>query len=197
MNNKDIWTVSDMLEYALQIYNLADSYKKAAASEKKNYERQIRRTLEKEKLVEKNLTTKNYNYSVSQKMGKYVINELLKKYFIKHENDIVSERAFQEMDEKLNQKNIEGIIEEYDDKQKEYIYTSSVSDDDMNQDIDRFMLRAIFDLFYDFDEEQYRKDYYEKDNHIDTNDNMYPYQEGYSKLNYKLKNPIVFYCKKK
>lgn len=60
--------------------------------------------------------------------------------------------------------------------------------------IDRMMLRAVFDIFYDFKEEDFRIDFYERASHIlPTGSGGIEFADGYSELTRKLENPIGNY----
>lgn len=192
MKRPDQWDISDMLNYALQRYNLSDSYNHDFTGENKNYERQIRRTLEKNNLVKKENGQTHYEYIVSSKIGKYVIDEILHDYFAKRENGDVSIRAFAKQDNLRNEQ-YETAFSKYDEEYIENLPT----EEDINKSIDRFMLRALFDLFFDFDENSYKQDFIKRASLIDYDDIRFPYKEGYSQIDYRLNHPIDSYCKKK
>ena len=60
--------------------------------------------------------------------------------------------------------------------------------------IDRMMIRAIFDLFYDFDEKEFRAALYERAAHLkkEFNESITVLQ-GYSALSQRLENPLGNY----
>lgn len=64
---------------------------------------------------------------------------------------------------------------------------------DLEQVIDRMMIRSLFDMFYDFDDTRFRKDYIERKKLV--NDEVSPpeYGEGYSELTEMLENPVGNY----
>lgn len=69
-----------------------------------------------------------------------------------------------------------------------------LSDNCIDDIIDRTMLRAIFDIFYDFKEQEFRIDLHERALHIEDNSTPIPYYEpGFSELSRKLENPIGNY----
>lgn len=64
--------------------------------------------------------------------------------------------------------------------------------------IDRMMIRAIFDLFYDFDEKGFRMALYERAAHIEeVNKGGVKPVSGYSELSRRLENPLDFYITRK
>lgn len=64
--------------------------------------------------------------------------------------------------------------------------------------IDRMMIRAIFDLFYDFKEKDFRMALYERAAHIEEiSDGGVKPVSGYSELSRRLENPLDFYITKK
>lgn len=64
--------------------------------------------------------------------------------------------------------------------------------------IDRMMIRAIFDLFYDFDEKGFRMALYERAAHIEeVNKSGVKPVSGYSELSRRLENPLDFYITRK
>lgn len=64
--------------------------------------------------------------------------------------------------------------------------------------IDRMMIRAIFDLFYDFDEKGFRMALYERAAHIEeVNKGGVKPVPGYSELSRRLENPLDFYITRK
>lgn len=64
--------------------------------------------------------------------------------------------------------------------------------------IDRMMIRAIFDLFYDFKEKDFRMALYERAAHIEEiNEGGVKPVSGYSELSRRLENPLGFYITKK
>ena len=64
--------------------------------------------------------------------------------------------------------------------------------------IDRMMVRAIFDLFYDFKEKDFRMALYVRAAHIEEiNEGGVKPVSGYSELSRRLENPLGFYITKK
>lgn len=64
--------------------------------------------------------------------------------------------------------------------------------------IDRMMIRAVFDLFYDFKEKDFRMALYERAAHIEEiNEGGVKPVSGYSELSRRLENPLGFYITKK
>lgn len=75
-----------------------------------------------------------------------------------------------------------------------HIYFTDNYDDFLDKTIDRVMLRAIFDGLYDFNEKDFRQDFYERQQHImvDSSSSV-DYLPGYSSLTYKLEHPMGNY----
>lgn len=199
------WGVKDLYEYAVQQYKLCDRLS-LSDTDRSAIERSIRRRLEKNNLVHKHNYTEQktgkekekYVYVVTQKIGQYLIDFLMKDYFTKliGANYNAMEKIFAEMDDKLNRESIERheeLIEEYNNNSE----NTPFPEEHMQCRIDRFMLRAIFNLFYDFDEAKYRKDSIEQFQSYDNNSSVNNYIDGYSKVNYRLKNPVENYCMRK
>ena len=63
--------------------------------------------------------------------------------------------------------------------------------------IDRMMLRIVFDTFYDFNEKQFRIDYFERQQCILDDSSSIEYLPGYSELTYKLEHPLEYYISPK
>ena len=64
--------------------------------------------------------------------------------------------------------------------------------------IDRMMIRAIFDLFYDFKEKDFRMALYERAAHIEEiNEGGVKPVSGYSELSRRLEKPLAIYITKK
>lgn len=61
----------------------------------------------------------------------------------------------------------------------------------IDQVVDRMMLRALFDVFYDFNETRFRRDFIERSKCILPDDRSYA--EGYSELTQQLENPVGKY----
>ena len=70
------------------------------------------------------------------------------------------------------------------------------TEEEIDASIQKFMVRALFNLFYDFDEKSYREDYVARTEHLSF-DEMEPYLPGYSELNEKLTHPVQYYCTRK
>lgn len=71
----------------------------------------------------------------------------------------------------------------------------SVSDEEIDRVIDRIMLRALFEQFYSFDYNQYRRDYQER---YALATMSAPFiEKGFSVLDEKLSDPVKYYCTKR
>ena len=69
-----------------------------------------------------------------------------------------------------------------------------LTQDEIEKSILKMMIKAIFNKFYDFEEEQYIKDYTELKCLINSDDIYTTYQNGYSLLKSKIDNSIENYC---
>lgn len=67
----------------------------------------------------------------------------------------------------------------------------------IDQTVDRLMLRAIFDIFYDFNEIKYRRDFLERSKLVNTEVEPNEFGEGYSELTMMLENPLKYYVSRK
>ena len=192
-----IWTVKKMLDYAIVKYGITNGYSDSPYSQRANYERKIRRTLESRKMVERDEETDKYIHVLPEREAKYFIDVILRTYFEERSEDLMMEAKYAKADAELNENNYKAVTEGLDD----YSYENGDPDptpktEEINAAIDRFMLRAIFEKFYSFNEEEYRKDYIKRP-HLISDDTLEPILEGYSLLNEKLSNPVKYYCAKK
>lgn len=73
----------------------------------------------------------------------------------------------------------------------------SAYDEFIEQTIDRMMLRALFDMFYDFNETGFRRDLLERSSLIIPTAGPNEYGDGYSELTEKLENPLGYYISRK
>lgn len=198
MNNKKDWQVKDMLEYAKKKYLLLEGCTECFNSMRAKYEKQIRRTM-----YELNMTKKNGNnrciYVLPERKAKYLIDVVLKSYFEKNSDQMLIEKKYSEEDKILNIK-AQKALEEFDplehyegdyDGSNDFLYNAEIE-----KSIDRQMLHAIFNLFYEFDENSYREDYIKRKN-LTSDDIKEPYNKGYSLVNHKLQNFVNSYCKRK
>lgn len=200
MDKNANWTVADIRKYAISQYNLEEGFNESEIAYQDNYDKAIRRCLLQHNLVKSKKDDNGnevYNYTVTEDVAKMVVDKLMHNYFVKHENSVKIEKAFAEMDEKLNIEHIRLIDELQSEELENGSISSTFNYEKMNVDIDRFMLRGIFDIFFSFDEESYIADYEERQRLYNEFDSPTPYQEGFSKLNYKLTHPLQFYCHKR
>ena len=74
------------------------------------------------------------------------------------------------------------------------LLTEELDEETVNKIIDRMMIRAIFDLFYDFDEKEFRAALYERAAHLkkEFNESITVLQ-GYSALSQRLEKPLGNY----
>lgn len=193
------WQVKQMMEYAIIKYGLTDGYADSPNSQRSNYERKVRRTLEDRGLVVKDKNTDKYIYVLPEKEAKYFIDVFLRSYFEERTGESQMKSKFAKKDAALNESNYKAVIEsteDYNDHEKGDPDPTPINEE-LEASIDRFMLRAIFAKFYSFDDEaQYRKDYISLP-HYKNDDILEPYIEGYSFLNERLSNPVKYYCVEK
>ena len=184
--------VKQLLEYAFQSYQLGD-IEELTPEEKATYERQIRRTMKEHHLyIQNDENKKNVEYKVTKEQAKYLITVLLHSYFtrVEESNEKALKQKFLEEDERLNEEMAEQMALYYSEEaQNEPLYYS-----EMKEELNFIMLHAVFNIFYDFDFEAYRKDYKQRKSLVD--ENGFPLQ-GYSELNHKLQNPLKYYGRKK
>lgn len=199
-NNK-MWTVKTIREYAERKYYLdSETFDENGNSKKATFEKQIRRAMkEKFNLKERikkdkktGMKKTNLIYELPEREARYLVDVLLKSYFEQFTE--LSQAIFSELDKELNKRNLQAL-EEYDQNEGEE-YDNAPLEEDIEKSIDRFMLRSIFNLFYEFDKKSYVEDYKKRESLV-TDDVKEPYQKGYSQINAKLNNPIKFYCTRK
>lgn len=79
-----------------------------------------------------------------------------------------------------------------------HLMEDEISNDIVDKIVDRTMLRAIFDIFYDFDEKGFREALYERAAHVfDTSSgNIQPIQ-GYSEISRQVERPLGTYLSPK
>lgn len=73
----------------------------------------------------------------------------------------------------------------------------NMTEEHVQEIVDRMMLRELFKLFFDFDEEQFRTDLFERAARIDADSGETIYEEGYYALTQKLENPSSNYIRPK
>ena len=133
----------------------------------------------------------------------------MRDYFSKRGNEEIIKHSFFAKDKKFNTdlKEFEKkrSREELDEISKQMIDEYEF-DEYINQCIDRFMLRTLFSLYFDFNEDEYRKDFKNMIEHInlksddsESNDSESEgfAKDGYSLLSHRLENPLEYYCRKK
>lgn len=198
--NTKIWSVKKILEYAERKYYLdLETVDENGNTKQASFEKKIRRVMQENfKLNERTKTNrkkggkiKSLIYELPEREAKYLVDVMLKSYFKKFEP---SQTIFGKFDEELNEKNLKAL-EEYDPSENEE-YDNEPLEENIEKSIDRFMIRNIFDLFYEFDKKSYVEDYKKRESLV-ADDVIEPYQKGYSQINAKLNNPIKFYCIRK
>lgn len=194
-NVKNNWKIKDMLAYAEKKYSLVEAYNENGNSNYESYSKKLKRTMKELGMVEKNKTTNRYLYILPEKDAKYLIDVVLRQYFEERTNETILRKKFDKEDEYLNEQALKAL-ENFDPSQ-DCDTDDLTSDGDIEKSLDRLMLRTLFELFFDFDEESYRNDYKEIELLKNSDDVKEPYQEGYSMLNYRLNHFRQFYCKRK
>lgn len=237
----EMWAISDIIKYAFQRYDVVrDCFDNKFSSSHyvyPSYRMAVVRALEKHGIIARKKKGDNSKYEVSDKIGKYFVDDVLKDYFINADKKTLNEEyekireEYEEMDSKLsdleeeilsctttspNEPNTSDnhkesirelrkenpVIQEYFDENGVYkgryrYQIPSIPEEDIyfgfaDEVIDRIMLRAIFDKFYTFDEEAFRRDLEERSRCIDS---TLPatFLSGYSELTSKLENPLGNY----
>lgn len=198
--NTKIWSVKKILEYAERKYYLdLETVDENGNTKQASFEKKIRRVMQENfKLKERTKTDKktgkkkkSFIYELPEREAEYLVDVMLKSYFEQFTE--LSQAIFEELDKELNEKNLQAL-EEYDPSEEEY--DNEPLEENIEKSIDRFMLRHIFYLFYEFDKKSYVEDYKKRESLV-TDDVIEPYQKGYSQINAKLNNPIKFYCIRK
>lgn len=76
------------------------------------------------------------------------------------------------------------------------IFLDDMTEEHVQKIVDRMMLRAVFGLFFDFKEQEFCTDLFERASRIYVEDDVIKYQTGYDALTRELENP-KHYIKKK
>ncbi len=201
-NNK-IWKVQDMFNYASKIYALntkIDDY--SGSDPTQAYKRDIRRKLVDLHLVWQDTNKGDYIYELPAEIAKTFIDTTMKDYFTNpiRFDESKAKAKYLEQDEALNKENFDKMVEESDYLSECYengidpYKCDIITQDEIEKSILKMMIKAIFNVFYDFDEEQYKKDYTELKSLVNSDDVYQTYQNGYSLLKNKMDNPIENYC---
>lgn len=194
-----LWTVNDILTVAMQKYHLLDGYSKDGVLLRKDYEREIRRTMKEVCHLEKTSDGKNLIYEITKREALHIIDFDLYEYFTERadRNYDISMLAKQDKDINLME---EELTESTTPKGLEQLASESVDEYDfdeyIDQRIDRFMLRTLFSLYFDFDEAAYRKDFKLMTDLVKPENNE-TIQDGYSRLAQRINDPLKYYCRKK
>lgn len=203
---KNTWGIKEMLEYAINKYHLSTKTDYNGNCKKSSYEKAIRRKLQSEHLVKKDEQTGNYTYRLPEDSARYFIDNMMKETFSdnKKYDDEIAKQAFSKNDNKLNEKHFREFVEEadyiskcYEDGIDPYNVEPVVTYDEIEKAILKMMIRAIFNQYFEFEEDKYIKDYIELKKLVNYDDFNEPYREGYSYLKNKIENPIDNYCIKK
>lgn len=180
------WGIKQMFEYACVKYEYDNPQLVRIGCERK-----IRRTIKDLNWVKKEKNAKNLKYKLPVHKAKALIDTWLKSYFeeVSYEPNV---KNFNKKDAILNEQSLKAL-EEYDPNS---LTCDLPPEKEINDSIDRMMLRAIFDIFYEFDEKSYRDDYIKRHSLVIPEDTQ-PYLSGYFQVNERLENPLKNYCVKK
>ena len=138
-----------------------------------------------------------------EEIAKTFINTSMKDYFTDTTrfDESKAKAKYLKQDETLNKESFDKMVEESDYLSECYAngidpYECGVilTQDEIEKSILKMMIKAIFNKFYDFEEEQYIKDYTELKCLINSDDIYTTYQNGYSLLKSKIDNSIENYC---
>ena len=197
-----IWNVKKMADYAIEQYNLATGFNEDGNCYRERYERTIRRNLRKSNLVKEDKKTGKYSYKLPEENAKYFIDNNMKNYFINKQNydDQVAREKFSIIDKKINEQYIENLCNQNyencygcDDRFPDLSPTVK----EINDAILFAMIKAIFELHYEFDYDTFVNDYIEFCKLSHSYDSLEAVQEGYSYLEDKLNNSTKHYCRRK
>ncbi len=198
------WKIKDMLEYALKKYTLNTTIEDYSGRDPKDtYKRDIRRKLVDLHLVWQDTNKGDYIYELPAEIAKTFIDTTMKDYFTNpiRFDESKAKAKYLEQDEALNQENFDRYVEEqgylidcYENGIDPYEGDVILTQDEIENSILKMMIKAIFYKFYDFEEEQYIKDYTELKCLVNSDDMNTTYQNGYSLLKNKMDNPIENYC---
>lgn len=242
------FTITEMLDYAIEQYPELKAYlndESNSANKSNTIKAHIKRTLINHKLILKTQSDSEESpipesqsdrtkpYKISEKIAKFVIDDILSDYFAKQIDDLkaqkneIMEEQFKEEDRLLTEKHSDiarinsGLENEGSSMEKEYPddYEDGIHKDFLEYQllfdtwypqyegdsggisaeiidvyVNNAMLRALFGLFFEFDEKNFRKDFIQRLKHIHFDEfGGTQYDEGYTALNEKLKNPINHY----
>lgn len=198
------WKIKDMLEYALKKYTLNTTIEDYSGRDPKDtYKRDIRRKLVALNLVKQATNKDEYIYELPEEIAKAFIDTTMKDYFTDPNrfDESKAKAKYLKQDEALNQENFDRYVEEqgylidcYENGIDPYEGDVIPTQDEIENSILKMMIKAIFYKFYDFEEEQYIKDYTELKCLVNSDDMNATYQNGYSLLKNKMDNPIENYC---
>lgn len=197
-----IWNVKKMADYAIEQYNLATGFNEDGNCYRERYERTIRRNLRKSNLVKEDKKTGKYIYELPEENAKYFIDNNLKKYFNneKKYDDQVAKEKFLKLDREINKNYFENLRNQSYENDYEYDDCSTDTTPNNKEIHDAIlfaMVKAIFELHYEFDYDTFVKDYIEFCELSHSNDSLEAVQEGYSYLEDKLNNSTKHYCRRK
>lgn len=233
------FTITKMLDYAIEQYPELKAYLNDesntanSANARQNMRKHIKQTLLEHKLILKTQSDSKKTYKVSEKIAKFVIDDILSDYFarqidnLKAQKNEIMEEQFKEEDRLLTEKHSDiarinsGLENEGSSMEKEYPddYEDGIHKDFLEYQllfdtwypqyegdsggisaeiidvyVNNAMLRALFGLFFEFDEKNFRKDFIQRLKHIHFDEfGGTQYDEGYTALNEKLKNPVNHY----
>lgn len=100
-------------------------------------------------------------------------------------------------DVKINEKRLLSLESYNPNNEAEIEQDNTPTAKEIDDSIDRLMLRDLFEHLYEFNESEYRNDYIERASLIEPEDIKEQTKEGYSLLNEKLTHPLKYYCSKR
>ena len=182
---ENLWSVADIVKYAVYKYYLPEGYTANGVLSTDNYEKKIRRTIQAQypnyicdDSVNIPDTDNNHDsdkkktkdtYKLPETIARHLVDVELRDYFSKRGNEEIIKHSFFAKDKKFNTdlKEFEKELshEKLDEISKQMIDEYEF-DEYINQCIDRFMLRTLFSLYFDFNEDEYRKDFKNMIEHI-------------------------------
>lgn len=121
LDTKVWWSISRILKYATQQYPLLFDEDDDGKRAKERYSKKIKRTIEQEGWVLRNskMDGKRTKWVVEESAGKYIVNELLRDYFISWSDPSKLENYYKKEDEALNQQAF-NIHQQHEERLQEF-----------------------------------------------------------------------------
>lgn len=132
------------------------------------------------------------------------VNKSVKSYICKNvkiyldiNNKELIKEKYRIQDVKINEKRLLSLESYNPNNEAEIEQDNTPTAKEIDDSIDRLMLRDLFEHLYEFNESKYRNDYIERASLIEPEDIKEQTKEGYSLLNEKLTHPLKYYCSKR